>query len=47
MDRMIPAAPVTTRHGKTGRVGTLRYIIGSIVGLSVLFGLFLLAGFQV
>jgi hypothetical protein len=46
MDRMIPAAPIETRHGKSAKIGTLRYVMGSLLALAVLFGLFLLAGFE-
>ncbi|MDN3565124.1 hypothetical protein ACFQY5_08855 [Paeniroseomonas aquatica] len=46
MSDMIEASPITTRHGQAGTTGLLRYLLGSATALGLLFGMFLLAGFQ-
>jgi hypothetical protein len=35
-----------TRYGQNGQTSTLRYTIGSLTVIAVLFGLFLLAGLE-
>ncbi len=36
----------TTRYGESGKTSTLRYTLGSVAVIAVLFGLFLLAGLE-
>lgn len=43
---LIEPVHTTTRYGQNGKTSTLRYTIGSLAVVAVLFGLFLLAGLE-
>lgn len=46
MSDMIEASPIATRHGEASNTGLLRYLFSSSLALAMLFGLFLLAGYE-
>ncbi len=43
---LIQPVPSVTRYGQSGKTSALRYAVGSLTVIAVLFGLFLLAGLE-
>ncbi|WP_160299788.1 hypothetical protein [Belnapia sp. F-4-1] len=43
---IIEPVHTTSRYGESGKISTLRYTLGSLTVIAVLFGLFLLAGLE-
>jgi hypothetical protein len=43
---LIEPIQTTTRYGQSGKTSALRYTVGSLTVIAVLFGLFLLAGLE-